>query len=52
MVAIGGIKRANVAEVAVRWPGPVCLVIEITDAVAIGERVAEIRAILAWARRS
>jgi len=46
-VAIGGIKRANLAAVAARRPGLVCLVTEITDAVAIGERVAEIRAILA-----
>lgn len=46
-VAIGGIKRANLAAVAARWPGMVCLVTEITDAVAIGDRVAEIRAILA-----
>jgi thiamine-phosphate pyrophosphorylase len=45
-VAIGGIKRHNLAEVVSRGAKTVCLVTEIISATDIGKRIREIRQIM------
>ena len=46
-VAIGGIKRSNILEVAARGAKTFCLITEIISAEDIGRRIGEIRSLIA-----
>jgi len=46
-VAIGGIKRHNIREVAARGAKTICLITEIINAEDIGRRIGEIRSLIA-----